>query len=148
MNAKTFCSPKILSSISLLFLKRFVGPWSRCSGDCFNLTKGRAIVCIKNDAFADDNECNGDEKPLTLEKCRMDEIDYCRPKWHYSDWSECSKKCGGGTQRRVVKCVEPIENDGIMKESQNCRFAEREAIYRTCNEEKCEGIIFITQILK
>lgn len=69
----------------------------------------------------------------------MHEVDYCRPRWHYSDWSECSRKCDGGTQRRVVKCLEPNEQEGQTKESNNCLYAEREVAYRTCNEEKCRG---------
>lgn len=111
----------------------------KCSGDCFNLTKGRSIVCIKNDGFAPDDNCNIDEKPPVLGKCRMEEVDFCRPKWHYAEWTECNKKCGGGTQRRTVKCVEPHEQDGQMKESSNCRYSERDMSYRACNEEKCPG---------
>lgn len=114
-----------------------MGPWSKCAGDCFNLSKGRAIICIRNDAFADDDECDPLERPVAVEKCLMNEVDYCKPQWHYSDWSECSKKCGGGTQRRTVKCVEPNISEGTMKESQSCRYAERESIYRVCNEQKC-----------
>uniref|UniRef100_A0A336LKH9 CSON007946 protein n=1 Tax=Culicoides sonorensis TaxID=179676 RepID=A0A336LKH9_CULSO len=116
----------------------FVGPWSKCSGDCFNLTKGRSIVCIKDDGFAADEDCNEAEKPKSEEKCQMHEVDYCRPRWHYSEWSECSKKCGDGTQRRIVKCLEPNEAEGQMKESSNCKYSDRELAYKTCNVQDCQ----------
>jgi len=123
----------------------FTGPWSKCSGECFNLTKGRSIVCIKNDAFAPDEDCNGDEKPASVDKCQMKEVDYCKPKWHYAEWTDCNKKCGGGTQRRTVKCVEPNEVEELYKESVNCKYSEREIAYRSCNEEKCSEAATTTE---
>lgn len=111
----------------------------QCSGDCFNLTKGRSIVCIKDDGFAPDEDCNVSEKPKSEEVCQMHEVDYCSPRWHYSEWSDCSKKCGGGTQRRIVKCLQPNLTEGQMKESNNCKYSDRELAYKACNEHDCRG---------
>lgn len=90
----------------------------------------------------------------------METIDDCKPRWHYSEWSEvipsqssrgiksfthkpvssltqCTKTCDGGNQRRVVKCLEFNQRDKIMQESASCRYADRPMAYRVCNEEPC-----------
>lgn len=66
----------------------FSGPWSPCSGDCFNLTRSRTILCIKSQLITEDEECKADIKPQQLQNCSHDEVQYCAPRWHYSEWSE------------------------------------------------------------
>lgn len=44
---------------------------------------------------------------------------------------QCTKICGDGTQRRTVKCFEPI--DGELKPSDRCRYAERLPGSRPCS---------------
>lgn len=66
----------------------YVGPWGLCWGDCFNASRSRTVVCIKNDGFAEESECDLKEKPATFEDCQPEDMKDCRPKWHYSDWSE------------------------------------------------------------
>lgn len=68
----------------------FSGPWSPCSGDCFNLTRSRTVLCIKSQLITEDEECKADIKPQQLENCSHDEVEYCAPRWHYSEWSEVS----------------------------------------------------------
>ncbi|XP_051858406.1 thrombospondin type-1 domain-containing protein 4 isoform X1 [Drosophila albomicans] len=118
----------------------FMGPWSPCSGDCFNLTRSRPVLCIKNQLITDDEECKADLKPQVMEKCSHDEVAYCAPRWHYSEWSECTRSCDGGTQRRSVKCLEYDEKLNALRESTKCRYALREHIYRNCNTQKCEDL--------
>ncbi|KAM8717604.1 hypothetical protein ACLKA7_004322 [Drosophila subpalustris] len=118
----------------------FTGPWSPCSGDCFNLTRSRPVLCIKSQLITDDEECNADLKPQLMENCSHEEIAYCAPRWHYSEWSECTKSCDGGTQRRSVKCLEYDEKLNALRESNKCRYALREPIYRNCNTQKCEDL--------
>ncbi|XP_065091217.1 A disintegrin and metalloproteinase with thrombospondin motifs 7 isoform X1 [Ochlerotatus camptorhynchus] len=115
----------------------FAGPWGLCSGDCFNLTRSRTVLCIRNDNFATDSECNDNERPVSMETCDTEAIDDCKPRWHYSEWSECTKTCDSGNQRRVVKCLEFNLRDKVMQESASCRYADRPMAYRVCNEEPC-----------
>jgi len=56
---------------------------------------------------------------------------------------QCTKPCGGGTQRRSVKCLEYDIKMNALRESTQCRYTTREPIYRTCNTEKCEGGFYI-----
>ncbi|XP_030240028.1 thrombospondin type-1 domain-containing protein 4 isoform X1 [Drosophila navojoa] len=118
----------------------FTGPWSPCSGDCFNLTRSRTVLCIRNQLITDDEECKAELRPQPLENCSHEEIEYCAPRWHYSEWSECTKSCDGGTQRRTIKCLEYDDKQNALRESARCRYALREPIYRNCNTQKCEDL--------
>lgn len=69
----------------------FTGPWSECSGSCFNLTKTREVLCIQNNLITDLDDCDISEKPSSSTNCSLNDVDYCKPNWHYSDWSEVSK---------------------------------------------------------
>lgn len=51
---------------------------------------------------------------------------------------QCSRACGSGTQRRIVKCFEPQLGEKSLSESDKCRYAERPGAFRSCNTEKCE----------
>lgn len=66
----------------------FIGPWSLCSGDCFNSSRSRTVVCIHNDGFAEESECDLKAKPATFEDCKPGEMKDCKPKWHSSEWTE------------------------------------------------------------
>lgn len=66
----------------------FIGPWSLCSGDCFNSSRSRTVVCIKNDGFAEESECDLKAKPVTFEDCQPEDMKDCKPKWHSSEWTE------------------------------------------------------------
>lgn len=114
----------------------FTGPWSPCTGDCFNLTKARFVYCIKDETIVNDRECEGD-KPEELAFCELTDVKECSPKWHTSEWTDCTKTCNEGTQRRVVKCLEPNIKDKHMKESSSCLYSERPIAFRTCNTHKC-----------
>uniref|UniRef100_A0A1I8PD91 PLAC domain-containing protein n=1 Tax=Stomoxys calcitrans TaxID=35570 RepID=A0A1I8PD91_STOCA len=118
----------------------FAGPWTPCNGNCFNLTRTRQVLCIENQLILDEEDCKPELKPTTMEKCSHEEVEYCGPRWHYSEWSECTKTCDGGTQRRSVKCLEYNELENILKESNKCRYSIREPIYRSCNTHKCDDL--------
>lgn len=114
----------------------FTGPWSACAGDCFNLTKTRFVYCIRDEMIVKDRECS-EEKPSDIGLCDLSEVDECQPKWHTSEWTECTKECNEGTQRRVVKCLEPNTKEKQMVESSSCLYTERPIAFRTCNGHKC-----------
>ncbi|XP_041451857.1 thrombospondin type-1 domain-containing protein 4 isoform X2 [Drosophila obscura] len=117
----------------------FVGPWSSCNGDCFNLRRSRVVLCIKNKLIVDHKMCNLKLKPQLFEKCSHDEeeITFCAPRWHYSEWSQCTKSCDGGTQRRNLRCLEYDGTQNNLRDSTKCRYAARETIFRSCNTHDC-----------
>ncbi|XP_033236343.1 thrombospondin type-1 domain-containing protein 4 isoform X2 [Drosophila pseudoobscura] len=118
----------------------FVGPWSSCNGDCFNLGRTRVVLCIQNKLIVDHKKCKSELQPQSFEKCSHDEgeITYCAPRWHYSEWSQCTKSCDGGTQRRSVRCLEYNATLNSLQDSTRCRYAAREPIFRSCNTNDCD----------
>lgn len=115
----------------------FSGPWSECSGDCFNLNKKRKIYCIRDDVILPYTSCNLNTKPEEIDECKLEDVMECKPKWHYSEWSECNKPCGGGTQKRTIKCLAPNVTEKNLEESLNCKYSERPIGYRKCNSHNC-----------
>ncbi|XP_055851602.1 thrombospondin type-1 domain-containing protein 4-like [Episyrphus balteatus] len=118
----------------------FTSNWSKCSGDCFNLSKKRTVLCIIDGMVVEDDGCNLDEKPTDTKNCTHREVNYCGPKWYYSEWFECSRPCGEGTQRRYAKCLDYDWQENVLQESNSCKYMEREPVYGTCNTQKCEEI--------
>lgn len=55
------------------------------------------MLCIKDDQIVGDNLCmnsnnvDSSDKPTTMEKCKPEDVSYCKPKWHYSEWTEVTK---------------------------------------------------------
>ncbi|XP_059620456.1 thrombospondin type-1 domain-containing protein 4 isoform X3 [Phlebotomus argentipes] len=117
----------------------FAGQWSECSGDCFNLTRSRQVLCIRDEAIIPDDNCDESLKPETWQTCSLSEVKECGPRWLYSEWTECTKACGEGSQKRVVKCFEPNIHLKLMKESQNCLYSEKPVAFRRCNGHQCDG---------
>lgn len=66
----------------------FVGPWTKCLGHCFNLTQTRQVLCSINGEIVADSACAKGERPIDMQKCGVDDVAYCAPKWLYSEWSE------------------------------------------------------------
>ena len=60
----------------------------------------------------------------------------------FGDWSECSAKCGGGTQRRSRTCTNPAPANG----GADCKGNSFET--RKCNTQACPGYLYIIEIRK
>uniref|UniRef100_A0ABD2XL01 ADAMTS/ADAMTS-like Spacer 1 domain-containing protein n=1 Tax=Trichogramma kaykai TaxID=54128 RepID=A0ABD2XL01_9HYME len=116
----------------------FVGPWTKCSSSCDTGIQTRDVVCVsrslgKSKIFENEN-CPPDSKPNTMQTCQGPP---CKATWFVSDWTECSQSCGGGVQRREVKCIVP---DGVpTNETQQleCDANERPIGERSCNATAC-----------
>ena len=52
----------------------------------------------------------------------------------WSDWSQCSKSCGGGTEERDRSCSSPAPAHG----GEDCQGKPTEL--RTCNKDNCKSI--------
>ena len=53
----------------------------------------------------------------------------------WSDFTQCTKTCGAGTQRRNRTCDQPIPRHG----GRNCSDLGNETEVRSCNEIACSG---------
>ncbi|XP_051895767.1 A disintegrin and metalloproteinase with thrombospondin motifs 15-like [Pristis pectinata] len=102
--------------------KWVVRTWSQCSVSCGNGMQHRSVECEDNHgkiAF----DCDTTQKPEVIRHCG----DPC-PVWEIGGWSPCSKSCGKGFKRRLIKCKAdtghalPREHCSIRKKPQELDF--------------------------
>lgn len=61
------------------------------------------------------------------------------PYWgDWQDWSQCSKKCGGGISYRRRRCYQSKCPDPYQKKCTGTGYEEKK-----CNEQCCPGILQI-----
>lgn len=94
------CQQPNASSSACTRSEWLIGSWSKCSGDCFNLTQTRTVACVQHVADSGSHHivlasrsvaCEQVEpRPLELRECSADDVSHCQPQWHYSAWSEVS----------------------------------------------------------
>lgn len=116
----------------------FVGPWSECSTNCDSGEQIREAVCVTTLRGALrvvlDMNCPAN-KPETRKSCRGPP---CTFAWFMSDWTECSRSCGKGIQKREVKCLSP-EGQANEYHQVHCNEADRPLSRRTCNDYPCKN---------
>ena len=98
--------------------------WSSCSASCGGGTQTRTRTCNNPSPSCGGSGCSGssvETRPCNTQPC-------CTPvDGGWSDWSPCSKSCGGGTQTRT--CTNPAPycgGNGCSGEST-----------RACNTQPC-----------
>jgi hypothetical protein len=110
-----------------------IGEWgglSDCSKDCgsgvniqrFSVSTPAAhdgANCEYSDGFERTTECNPQECPVD-----------CIGGW--SDWSECSKDCGGGTKVRRYGISTQMRHNGS-----SCDFVDGSETIEECNTQEC-----------
>lgn len=75
------------------------GGWEACSVTCGNGLQKRAVDC--RDSYGHlASECDATQRPVDVRICG----DPC-PTWEAGPWSPCSKTCGRGFKRRMLKCT-------------------------------------------
>ena len=97
------------------------GKWSECSKTCGG---GQQMYSVTRKADFGGNPCpnkDGDMRPCNTDKCP-------KPVDCKGEWSECSKKCGGGNQ--YYKVLQPSQFDGKKCEAFNGKK-------RSCNTQSC-----------
>uniref|UniRef100_A0A452HEC0 Peptidase M12B domain-containing protein n=1 Tax=Gopherus agassizii TaxID=38772 RepID=A0A452HEC0_9SAUR len=72
--------------------------WEACSVSCGNGLQKRSVHC--HDSYGQlASVCDAAQRPVDVRICG----DPC-PMWEVSPWSPCSKTCGRGFKRRMLKC--------------------------------------------
>ncbi|GAB0094710.1 thrombospondin type-1 domain-containing protein 4 [Sergentomyia squamirostris] len=117
----------------------FAGPWSECTGDCFNLTRYRSILCIRDETIIPDEHCDETTRPDNRKSCNLSEMKECGPRWLYSEWTDCTKACGEGSQKRTVRCFAPNLREKSLQESHECLYSEKPVAFKRCNSHPCDG---------
>ncbi|XP_006871003.1 PREDICTED: A disintegrin and metalloproteinase with thrombospondin motifs 7 [Chrysochloris asiatica] len=75
-----------------------VGNWSQCSTTCGLGAVWRTVRC----STGWEEDCAPAGRPQPARRCHL------RPcaAWHASNWSKCSRSCGGGASVRDVQCMD------------------------------------------
>ncbi|XP_015110053.1 A disintegrin and metalloproteinase with thrombospondin motifs gon-1 isoform X1 [Diachasma alloeum] len=146
------------------------GDWSQCNVECGEGYQHRQVRCqSQRGETLPDKECSMD-RPKHAKKCRKAPCVIQRNhnpnskgnlprRWRVSNWTPCSKSCGGGVKTRKVECIlrtggneEPVEDEqcsrlGLARpRSQRpcqrlpCDFTWQEGSWSECSEDCGEGI--------
>ncbi|KAH3773199.1 hypothetical protein DPMN_174556, partial [Dreissena polymorpha] len=130
------------------------GKWSKCSGSCGVGTQFRKVHCrskgrkelpasmcgthAPNDTQSCDNGACPDQVkklPRLIEtRCLNGDCGY---RWIVSEWTACSRECGGGTQKRRVWCEDDIHN---TVKNKHCSDMEKPSRKQACNEQECRNV--------
>ncbi|XP_060513873.2 A disintegrin and metalloproteinase with thrombospondin motifs 20 isoform X1 [Panthera onca] len=109
---------------------------SECSSHCGQGYRSLDVHCMKYSIHkgqtvpVDDHYCGDQLKPPTREPCHGDCV---LTRWHYSEWSQCSRSCGGGERSRESYC---INNFGHRLANRECQELPR-VTTENCNEFSC-----------
>ncbi|MCP9259675.1 Papilin [Dirofilaria immitis] len=131
--------------------------WSKCSTECGHGHNSRRVVCAihqLDDLMVVDNvHCNSENKPASTKNCTNEEK--CNGTYYAGPWSKCSAECGGGTQNRMIVCLNYDKNlfrNGVMKQkshlkSKNVTQNHVQAVYLKkllfhCNNLACDDSEF------
>ncbi|KRY54793.1 Papilin, partial [Trichinella britovi] len=120
-----------------------VTEWNLCE-HCNDTTETRNVSCRDSSGrIYSDDRCEG-EKPIDERPCATPIP--CLYKWHASQWSECSTKCGHGHQTRSVVCAIEEGNKLIKMDELHCDPYVKPSSRQNCtNEEKCIGTYFTSE---
>ncbi|KAL1425853.1 hypothetical protein MTO96_018835 [Rhipicephalus appendiculatus] len=76
--------------------------WSPCPVTCGGGRQTRFVVCVdRNERQAPERFCASQRRPKVVRNCAAEPCPFV---WRTSDWSECSRTCGEGFQKRSVTC--------------------------------------------
>ncbi|XP_078679014.1 A disintegrin and metalloproteinase with thrombospondin motifs 9-like [Branchiostoma floridae x Branchiostoma belcheri] len=107
---------------------------SECSVRCGTGTVTRVIQCVKNPLSSqpivvDDKYCE-DQRPSDVERCSGE----CLPThWEFTQWSECTRTCGGGSRFRDASC---LDSSGNPVSHDECDASNR-IVDQICNDHAC-----------
>uniref|UniRef100_A0A4W5Q7T2 ADAM metallopeptidase with thrombospondin type 1 motif, 15b n=1 Tax=Hucho hucho TaxID=62062 RepID=A0A4W5Q7T2_9TELE len=96
--------------------------WEECTVTCGNGLQSRRVQCTDPEGKTA-TDCDGLQRPAATRVCG----DPC-PMWDIGQWSSCSKTCGRGFKRRLLRCTTqtgmhlPREHCAGMKKPQELDF--------------------------
>lgn len=128
----------LTKSCNLTACERYVwkvSEWSKCSSLCNGGKQTRTVECrgFLVDIQVNSSLCSA-VRPETEQVCNDEP---CPAEWIVGNWSQCTRTCGNGLQRRSVTCRNIL---GAL--SLNCPRDVRPPSIRICRNEPCEGEIF------
>ncbi|EFX85379.1 hypothetical protein DAPPUDRAFT_20190, partial [Daphnia pulex] len=86
--------------------------FSQCSASCLGGVQESIIECIREQdgQRVGSHLCPMERRPDAITRTCNDVP--CPPRWNTSDFSSCSRTCGGGVQTRDVHCIHEVARGG------------------------------------
>uniref|UniRef100_A0A3B3ZXF1 Uncharacterized protein n=1 Tax=Periophthalmus magnuspinnatus TaxID=409849 RepID=A0A3B3ZXF1_9GOBI len=119
--------------------------WSQsCSAQCGPGVQRREVVCLTH---GDVKEGGGEEncvaeKPAEMKACNGGPCAAVTV-WYTSPW--CNVRCGSGTQRRDIICVQKTGADFSVVQAAECSHLEKPAPVQECDMGECLPQWFTTE---
>ncbi|XP_042331662.1 A disintegrin and metalloproteinase with thrombospondin motifs 15 [Sceloporus undulatus] len=102
--------------------------WEDCSVTCGNGLQKRMVMC--RDTLGQlASACDATQRPIDIRICG----DPC-PSWEVSPWSSCSKTCGRGFKRRMLKCT---GRGGTLLPRDRCNLRKKPQELDLCTLRPC-----------
>ncbi|CAN8029551.1 unnamed protein product, partial [Ixodes persulcatus] len=96
------------------------GPWGKCSSECGKGLQKRHVTC--GDGHRN-SSCDPKLRPASEQVCDMPP---CAATWLFSEWSQCSRRCVPGVQKRRLVCAAgPKSCDSLERPSSEQRCLEQ-----------------------
>lgn len=112
--------------------------WSSCSKTCGGGTQTRSYT-VTTPATNGGKACEATNGQTQSQQCNTQPCvtpTDCVGNW--SNWSNCSKTCGGGTQTRSYTIITPSTNGGKACEATNGQVQTQQ-----CNSQPCGNIVTV-----
>ncbi|XP_045023585.1 ADAMTS-like protein 1 isoform X3 [Daphnia magna] len=86
--------------------------FSQCSASCLGGVQESIIECVREQdgQRVSPHLCPMERRPDAITRTCNDVP--CPPRWNTSDFSTCSRTCGGGVQTREVHCIHEVARGG------------------------------------
>ncbi|KAM9309469.1 thrombospondin type-1 domain-containing protein 4 [Pholidichthys leucotaenia] len=121
--------------------------WSTtCSAQCGPGVQKREVVCLTRGGVREGGgggDCVGD-KPAEMKGCNGGPCEQITM-WYSSPWTQCSVRCGNGTQRRDLICVQKMGNDFTVASAGECAHLDKPAAVQQCEMGDCQSQWFTTE---
>ncbi|XP_034163571.2 A disintegrin and metalloproteinase with thrombospondin motifs 16 isoform X2 [Pangasianodon hypophthalmus] len=116
-----------------------VGDWCVCSRTCGSGEQSRQVQCVQTASHTrvkvlSDQKCV-QPPPARTRTCNTHS---CPPTWSVGNWTQCSRKCGKGVQRRAVVCMRRNlgSRDLVLPDSE-CVFLPKPQSLENCVLKPC-----------
>ena len=99
-----------------------IAGFTTCTASCLGGLQESIVICVESRAenpvapyFCDPHQ----RLEIEVRTCNENP---CPPRWNVSDFSDCSKSCGGGIQTRSVQCIQEVTQGGVRVIVTNSRY--------------------------
>ncbi|XP_034030554.1 ADAMTS-like protein 4 isoform X2 [Thalassophryne amazonica] len=116
---------------------------STCSAQCGPGVQKREVVCLTPGEVRGGEDCTG-EKPAEMKACNGGPC-VATTMWYSSPWTQCNVRCGNGTQRREIICVQKMGNDVTVVAATECAHLDKPAAVQECEMLECQPQWFTTE---